>query len=63
MRIERIPEPPLDPPAPLLRHYCEDCGADIYAGDTFYNIHDSILCEHCVNRSRRYAGVSEDWYE
>lgn len=36
---------------------CEFCGADIYEGETAYNINDTIICEKCVEDSRFTAEV------
>lgn len=34
--------------------YC-GCGRPIYAGDTYYEICDTIYCEDCVSDCRRTA--------
>lgn len=52
--FERIPEPPLDPPAPVLFCYCDECAREIYVGDYFFHL-DRVYCERCVDRGRRLA--------
>lgn len=57
MRLERIPEPPLDPPEPRVVCRCELCGDEIYEGDTIYRFRPYVICERCVEDRKDYAEV------
>ena len=34
---------------------CEQCGDDIYEGETMYKLGDMYFCEGCVNRGKKEA--------
>ena len=42
-------EPPLDPPEPEVAFYCDDCGYEIYVGESYYRVGDKHYCEGCVS--------------
>ena len=46
-------EDPRDDAEPVC--HCELCGDDIYAGETIYEIDDNIICEKCIENSRKIA--------
>lgn len=34
---------------------CEQCGSEIYEGETMYVINGENICENCITDSRTYA--------
>ena len=46
-------EPPLDPPEPEIAFYCDDCGGEIYVGETYYRIDGKNYCEYCTQKRVR----------
>ena len=42
---------------------CEECGADIYEGETYYEIDDKCYCEDCVNGFKKIAEQPEEWFD
>jgi hypothetical protein len=52
-RCPNAPEPP-------LFGRCEECGAEIYDGDEYYEIGDHVFCEACVKGGYRTAEVFYD---
>lgn len=43
--------------APTIVHECTLCGAEIYEGDTYYELDDKPICESCIEDARREAEV------
>lgn len=41
-------------PSPIL--FCKWCGIEIYTGENYYNIEDSIGCENCISEFLMTAG-------
>lgn len=50
----RLPERPLEPPAPRCLE-CEDCGAEIYSGETSIVWDGERLCVDCACERARDA--------
>lgn len=50
---------PCHPRCPNAKHTvvceCNECGADIYEGETMYKLSDMYFCEDCVNRGKKDA--------
>ena len=42
-------------PDPIGVVECSVCGRDIFAGDDYYDINDTIWCEHCIEDARKIA--------
>ena len=36
---------------------CDWCGAEIYDGDTFYNVHGEVLCAACIRDCKEVANI------
>lgn len=53
-------EPPLDPPEPEIAFYCDDCGGEIYVGETYYRIDGKNYCEYCIEASKEIAEKDYD---
>jgi len=46
--FERIPERPLEPPEDVVVGYCDQCGGEIYEGETVYRIDGQLIHEDCL---------------
>ena len=50
---------PCHPRCPNATHTpvceCEQCGYDIYEGDTMYVINGKNICESCIDECKTYA--------
>lgn len=63
--MERIPDHPAIRAAertgyprgydPGVYTTCDWCGAEIFIGDHYFNIHGEILCEDCVDDCKKEA--------
>lgn len=49
------PEPPLEPPAPKVLFYCEECGEEICEYEYFYELQGMKFCERCVDDAKKIA--------
>lgn len=41
--------------SPRLRHYCFECDAEIYEGDTYYSILGHPFCKDCIKGFKKEA--------
>lgn len=54
----------LNPPEPKVRYKCEVCGEEIFEGDCYYKIDNSILCtdSDCFHTKAREIIHPEEHY-
>jgi hypothetical protein len=51
--MARFEEPEIPDEIPM--YFCDECGGEIYEGDEFYEIGDSIYCDKCINSAFKIA--------
>ncbi len=44
---------------PRVCCWCDECGGEIYEGQTYYKIGSNIYCEDCIDDARSEAGYDE----
>ncbi len=62
--FENIPELPLEPPDDIIVGYCNQCGGEIYDGETVYRIDGQRIHEDCLGDfAKKYFAACQEEIE
>ena len=51
--IPRFKEPEIVDPIPMF--FCDECGAEIYEGETYCEINENEYCDKCIEKFTKTA--------